>query len=276
MEQYTIENWRNGKHGYFIKDIGDENTIRFVEVIDGHASKDVVCVANGFVGYCINKKLPNYGEAVQYINDYIKLGKQKMLNILQDITLGADDIVVTKELIKYEEKCFKASKKVFDYIGHDRERDYHKLYQLLIKTLTANANNDNNNYRTSLIDADALKELFDARFLTDPKHIEDTYALSRKITSFELFCKRLDLLLNDSDTKQKHVCEVAYMIYTSPYTKPKYRKPVREGQRGRYAKIARVLFNAIGWNVPERSVIIPSKYNKPKCELKACFDMLFG
>lgn len=276
MEHYLEYRFGNGKVGYISKNIEDWFTFRFVEVIDGHTSKDAIIIAKGFVGYCYEFGLPNYGEAAQYVNDYIKLGKQKVLNMLQDITLGADDIVVTKELIKYEEKCFKASKMMFDYIGHDRERDYRKLYQLLIKTLTASMNNVDNNYKTSFIDVDSLKELFIARFLTEPKHVEDTYARSRKITSFEQFCKRLDLLLNDSDTKQKHVCEVAYMIYTSPYTKPQYRKPVREGQRGRYAKIARVLFNAIGWNVPERSVIIPSKYNKPNYELKACFDMLFG
>jgi hypothetical protein len=109
--------------------------------------------------------------------------------------------------------------------------------------------------------------LFIKGFFNDDYQVQDTYDKSIKLSRFDKFCQRLEMVLTDTDKKptQKEIGSLAYMIYCSQYTKPDYQKPKREGEKGCFANLIRTFFDIVRIDRPSETS--PNKYDKPNQDL---------
>lgn len=120
----------------------------------------------------------------------------------------------------------------------------------------------------TLIDKTKLEELFIPVF-SDVDYIKDQTDTSGKYKCFNVFCTNLKDVLFEKPTDLE-LCEIAYMIHTSKYAKPKYRKK-RDGAKGNFPDVLNIFCGAIGNKKIYRR---PSQCENPSDELKQKFDML--
>ena len=170
-----------------------------------------------------------------------------------------------------ERKILKQVEKgVMDYL-QDRLKDL-KPGQEQPTTPTSTQTGENEERAdTPIIDKDKLKTLFVNRFFNEDYDVQDTYSKSIKLSRFDKFCQRLEMVLTDTDKKpnQKTICGIAYMVYCSPYAEPEYRKPKKEGEKGRFAQLIRTFFDIVRMSCPSETS--PNKYKKPSQELTDLF-----
>ena len=116
-----------------------------------------------------------------------------------------------------------------------------------------------------IIDKESLKTLFVDLFFIDDYDIQDTHNKSIKLSRYDKFCQRLEMVLTDTDNKptQKNIGEIAYMIYSSPFTRAEYHKPKRTGEKGHFSNLINTFFDIVGKGRP--SDTRPNKY-EPKDE----------
>lgn len=122
-----------------------------------------------------------------------------------------------------------------------------------------------------LFDKEALKGLFVEVFFANDYSLKDTYKSTIKQSRFDVFCSRLELVLNDTDKKptQKDIGAIAYMIYCSKFAKPDFKKPKRKGEKGCFAHLIRTFFEIV--KIDQPSDPRPNKYNNPNNDLVAMF-----
>lgn len=122
-----------------------------------------------------------------------------------------------------------------------------------------------NKTQKGIIDRESLKSLFVDLFFADDYDIQDTHNKSIKLSRYDKFCQRLEMVLTDTDNKptQTNIGEIAYMIYYSPFTREEYHKPKRTGEKGRFSNLINTFFDIVGKDRP--SDTHPNKY-KPKDE----------
>jgi len=103
-----------------------------------------------------------------------------------------------------------------------------------------------------IIDTEKLQSLFLDSFMNKDLVISGSSPIIEKKSRFEVLKQRLELVLEDCDKPitQQDIGSIAYMIYQSPFTKPKYGEPKRKGERGRYAPLLKMLFDIVGKPYP--------------------------
>lgn len=126
-----------------------------------------------------------------------------------------------------------------------------------------------------LFDKEALKGLFVEVFFANDYSLKDTYKSTIKQSRFDIFCSRLELVLNDTDKKptKKDIGEIANMIYCSKFAKPDFKKPKREGEKGCFAHLIRTFFEIV--KIDQPSDTSPNKYNNPTEDLINMFGDVF-
>ena len=99
-----------------------------------------------------------------------------------------------------------------------------------------------------IIDTEKLKSLFVDSFMIKDLIISGSSPVVEKKSRFDVLKQRMELVLEDNDkpVTQQDIGSIAYMIYQSPFTKPKFGEPKRKGERGRYAPLLKMLFDIIG------------------------------
>ncbi len=125
-----------------------------------------------------------------------------------------------------------------------------------------------------LFDTNKLKNLFVDSFFKKDYAVKETSSADIKQSRFDKLCDRLEMTLTDKDraVTDKVMGGIAYMIYHSQYVKSEYGKPKREGQKGRFAPLLRLLFDIVGMEEP--SDTSPNKYKPLDEELLLFKDVL--
>ena len=205
-----------------------------------------------------------------------------------ELMLKPDDeieLAFVKDMISDEKRRIEASKAIDEYMT-DEEKEtlaqvgscfmeylQNKLNKIKPKheqpdtpTNSPSAKEDNENKtQKGIIDRESLKSLFVDLFFADDYDIQDTHNKSIRLSRYDKFCQRLEMVLTDTDNKptQTNIGEIAYMIYYSPFTREEYHKPKRTGEKGRFSNLINTFFDIVGKDRP--SDTHTNKY-KPKDE----------
>lgn len=126
----------------------------------------------------------------------------------------------------------------------------------------------------SEISQSELKELFIPVFFADDFKTQETATETKRLSRYDVFLQRLELLLNDTDRKltNKDIGGVAILIYQSKFASMDYRQPSSKKFRGKFSALLKIVFNALGKPLPSETS--PNKY-QPSEHISDLFSDIF-
>ena len=135
---------------------------------------------------------------------------------------------------------------------------------------STNDRGEENTSTTPTVDREKMKNLFNDSFLNLEYRPQDSVINDDKKTLFIEFCNRIDTIMSSNDKKprnNKNLGSIAYMIYRSKFTKPKYRKI--EGKKGGFSILIKTFFDIV--SLPTPKYTHPTYYNNPSKEIISYF-----
>lgn len=259
--------------------------------LNDFSARDSSVIACRFVGYCIDNQPDDTTEDIYtpFFDRYYKDRKElfRRRNI-QNISLIRKPKLLEEcfliEHIDDEKQGFEISKTLFAFLNKDKSEWYRALFNGYMEYLQERKDELNitdeavNRGRDwifpHLVDRLKLEELFVPSFFDKNFSTVDMLTRSERQSRFDVLCNRMEMVLSDeTPVTNRTVGAIAYMIYSSEFVKPVYRKPSRAGERGHFSQLLKTICDIVKRDYP--SDLRYNKY-KPSAELIEIFSTVLN
>lgn len=255
-----------------------ENDEEYSWKLNDFSSVDQKIIACRFVGYCIDNQPDGDFEDIytpffnKYYNDRKDLYRRRNIHNISLIRKPQKlEQLFLIEHIDDEKQGFEISKTLFAFLDKSHSEWFRDLFLGYLEYLDERKEilniTDDAVYRgrdwisPRLVDRIKLEELFVPSFFDKTFSTVDMLTRSERQSRFDVLCNRIEMVLTDDRTPvtNKTVGSIAYMIYSSEFVKPLYRKPTRTGGRGHFSHLLSLFFDIVNKEHPS-----DKRYNKYK------------
>lgn len=232
-------------------------------------------VACRFVGYCIDNQPAGEGDIYtpfydNYYNDRKALFHKR--NIHNISLIRKPQKLEERFLIEHiedEKQGFELSKIFLGFLNEKNSFWFRELYLGYMEYLDERKETlgitEDSVYRGRdwishrLVDRLKLEDLFVPSFFDKTFSTADMLTRSERLSRFDVLCNRIEMVLSDDKTPvtNKALGSIAYLIYSSEFVKPMYRKPPRTGERGHFSQLLSTFFDIVHKEHPS-----DKRYNK--------------